>query len=109
LKYWFSILPDGRRGFNTTYTIQDAALSAFSVFFTQCPSFLAYQTQMQETNGQNNATSLFQVSNIPSDNQTRNLLDPVASANLNPIYQHVYESYWMQECWLDTIASIKPY
>ena len=27
----------------------DAALGAFSVFFTQCPSFLAHQKHLQET------------------------------------------------------------
>ncbi len=36
-------LPDVRRGQNTTYAIKDAALGAFAVFFTQSPSFLAYQ------------------------------------------------------------------
>ena len=76
LKTHFLLLPDSRVGFNTTYHIQDAALSAFSVFFMQCPSFLANQKKMQETKGKNNANSLFQVTNIPSDNQTRNLLDP---------------------------------
>jgi hypothetical protein len=40
---------------NCHYTIEDTALGAFSVFFTQSPSFLAYQKSMQETKGQNNA------------------------------------------------------
>jgi hypothetical protein len=91
LKFSFSILPDERSGYNTIYSIQDAALSAFSVFFTQCPSFLAYQTQMQETKGENNAFSLFQISKIPSDNQVRNLLDPINPSNLDRVYEHIYE------------------
>ena len=77
LKSQFNWLPDTRTGNNTSYTIADAALSAFSVFFTQSPSFLAYQRQMQDNKGKNNADSLFQVTHIPSDNQTRNLLDPI--------------------------------
>ncbi len=38
-------LPDPRvgTGLNTCYTMQDAALGAFSVCFTQSPSFLAVQ------------------------------------------------------------------
>lgn len=40
-------LPDYRKGRNTTYTIADAALSAFSVFFMQSPSFLAHQRTVQ--------------------------------------------------------------
>lgn len=92
LKLHFQLLPDCRQGFNTTYRIQDAALGAFSVFFTQSPSFLAHQKKMQESNGKNNATSLFQVENIPSDNQTRNLLDPIAPKHLTPIFEFVYKN-----------------
>ena len=37
----FRALPDVRKGGNNQrYTLEDAALSAFAVFFTQSPSFL---------------------------------------------------------------------
>ena len=40
----FEELPDFRkRGNNQKYTLEDAALSAFSVFFTKNQSFLDYQ------------------------------------------------------------------
>jgi hypothetical protein len=45
---------------------------------------------MQETQGENNATSLFQITNIPSDNQIRNLLDPIAPSHLTPVFELVY-------------------
>jgi len=67
-------------GPNQRYALQDAALSAFAVFFTQSPSFLDYQVRMQKDKGRNNASALFGVHQIPSDPQIRNLLDPV-----NPI------------------------
>lgn len=92
LKMRFSLLPDSRSGFNKTYEIQDAALSAFSVFFMQCPSFLSNQKKMQETKGKNNAASLFQITNIPSDNQTRNLLDPIAPRHLTPVFEFMYQN-----------------
>lgn len=92
LNVYLSTLPDSRKGLNTTYSMRDAALSAFSVFFTQSPSFLSYQAQMQETKGRNNATSLFQVRNIPSDNQVRNLLDPISPGHLTPVFEHVYKN-----------------
>jgi len=38
--------PDKRRGQNTQNSIEDIALSGFSVFFTQSPSFLAFQNIM---------------------------------------------------------------
>lgn len=91
LKTYLNTLPDFRVGTNTQYSIQDAALGAFSVFFTQSPSFLAHQNQMQQTKGINNANSLFKITDIPCDNQIRNLLDPIAPALLTPIFNNVYE------------------
>ena len=52
-------LPDYRtEGPNTRYAIQDAALGAFGIFFTQSPSFLEYQRRLQHTQGQNNTHTL---------------------------------------------------
>lgn len=83
-------LPDNRTGANTSYTIEDAALSAFSVFFTQSPSFLAFQKSMQQSKGKNNAHSLFGVLNIPSDNQIKNLLDPITPDHLFPVFSYIF-------------------
>ncbi|MEA3282787.1 MAG: hypothetical protein U9Q68_09605, partial [Euryarchaeota archaeon] len=51
--------PDERTGKNSTYTMEDIVLSAFSVFFIQSPSFLAYQRTMKNANGMSNAETLF--------------------------------------------------
>lgn len=75
-------LPDHRSGKNTSYSIRDAALGAFSVFFTQSPSFLAHQRAMEKSKGRSNAGSLFQIEKIPSDNQIRSLLDPITPQHL---------------------------
>jgi hypothetical protein len=45
--------------------MSDAALSAFSVFFMQSPSFLDDQKMMEKERGKNNAQSLFGVHLIP--------------------------------------------
>ncbi len=79
-------LPDFRTGDNTTCSIKDAALGAFSVFFTQSPSFLAHQRTMEQNKGRSNAESLFGIERVPSDNQIRNLLDPVAPNYLFPVF-----------------------
>jgi hypothetical protein len=84
--------PDMRTGKNTHYDLVDAGMGAFSVFFIQCASFLEYQREMKLTKGHSNAESLFELENIPSDNQIRNLLDPVSPENLEPIYQHIFRS-----------------
>ena len=64
-------LPDYRKGKNTQYAIKDAALGAFALFFTQCPSCLAYQRMMQHTKERSNAETLFGMDAIPCDNQIR--------------------------------------
>lgn len=70
--------PDARKQSNNTrYTIADGILAAFGVFFMQSPSFLAHQRLLQSKKGRNNAHTLFQVEEIPSDPQIRNLVDPL--------------------------------
>jgi len=71
-----SSLPDKRTGKNTRNGMEDAALSAFSVFFTQTSSCLAYQRMMEGSKGKSNAQSLFSVHQMPSDNQIWDLLGP---------------------------------
>ena len=85
-------LPDRRTGDNTSYSMEDIGLAAFSVFFTQCSSFLARQKTMQRAQGQSNAQSLFHLEEIPSDNHIRQTLDPVPPDKLFPCYDAVFES-----------------
>lgn len=82
----FTALPDARlESNNRRYEMEDAALSAFAVFFSQCPSFLDSQVRMQKQQGKNNVASLFGVHDVPSDNQIRNVLDPVPPDTLFPV------------------------
>lgn len=83
--------PDCRVGKNISKSLKDAALGAFSVFYTQSPSFLAYQKSMQESRGHNNATSLFGIKEILSDNHIRNLLDEVDPGYLSAMFSHIFD------------------
>jgi len=83
-------LPETRTGSNFFYSMKDATLSAFSIFFTQSPSFLGHQRDMQRKKGKNNAVSLFGVFKIPSDNQIRNILDPVDPVQFYPLFLQVF-------------------
>jgi hypothetical protein len=86
-------LPDHRKGGNNqSYAIGDAALSAFSAFFLQSPSFLDYQRRMQKEHGENNASSLFGVHQIPSTQQIGNLLDPISADHLAPVFFELIEA-----------------
>jgi hypothetical protein len=75
---------------NTRYTIQNAALGAFGIFFMQSPSFLEYQRQRHHRQGHDNAQTLFGVEPIPCDNQIRTLLDPIAPRYFHPIFFEVF-------------------
>jgi len=85
-------LPDSRKANNNTkYRIVDACLAAFSTFFMQLPSFLAYQRTMEQSKGRSNGQSLFQVEKIPSDGQIRNLLDPLTPDQFAGEYRWVVD------------------
>jgi len=82
--------PDKRTGENRMYTMEDAALGAFSVFFTQCPSFLAHQKAMEEEKGRSNAQTVFGLEKIPTDNHIRDLLDPVRPEAVFPVFDEAF-------------------
>lgn len=89
LRSAIATFPDVRTGDNTTYSMCDFGLSAFSAFFAQSPSFLAYQKSMQQNTGNNNARTLFGVEQIPCDNQTRTVLDGVPARGLFPLFGEI--------------------
>src|SRR3954447_20013543 len=78
--------PDKRTGTNSHYTMADIGLAAFSVFFTQSPSFLNHQRQLETGHGRSNCQTLFGIARIPSDNHIRDMLDPVAPDHLFPAF-----------------------
>lgn len=84
--------PDKRTGNNKTYPLENAALGAFSVFFTQSPSFLYYQKSMEEAQGKSNAHTIFKIKEIPTDNHIRDLLDPVSPDLIFPVFDNILES-----------------
>ena len=90
LRQRMAAFSDCRTGLNTHYTMEDIALSAFAVFYTQCPSFLASQKTMKKNKGQSNAKTLFKIQKIPSDNHIRQMLDPVPPEELYPVYDEIF-------------------
>ena len=83
-------LTDVRKGNNSQkYTMTDGALAAFSVFFTQSPSFLSFQRDMEQKKRNSDARTLFKVEKI--DEQIRNLLDPVSPAQIH------CDTWWVLE------------
>ena len=97
--------PDSRTGDNTQYSMADAAMGAFSVFFMQSPSFLDAQRTLQVTKGCNNTQTLFGLAQIPSDNHIRNLLDGVPPANFFQFFPLLRMGSMRQGTWLFTVQS----
>ena len=75
LKDVFAGLPDKRRGPDCTYTMADIGMAAFSPFYMQCPSFLAYQEALEVGHGRSNCQTLFGMTTIPTANHIREQLD----------------------------------
>jgi len=78
--------PDQRRGTNTTYGIADFGMAAFSAFFMQSPSFLDFQRRLESEDARSNCQTLFEIPEIPTDNQIRNMLDPAEPELLHPVF-----------------------
>lgn len=94
----FEGLPDYRKASNgTKYKVSDAAKSAFSVFFMQAPSFLAQQQEMKRRRGRSNVESLFGAHETPSDNQIRNILDPIRPQEISEVFWEIYETLGQTE------------
>ena len=90
LRSTFGQFTDPRRGKNTRYTLVDAGLSAFSVFFMQSPSFLNYQRCLEQVQGRSNAQTLFGMHQIPTDHQIRILLDPTDPMGLRSLFFYLF-------------------
>jgi hypothetical protein len=86
-------LPDRRTGDTSRYTMADIALAAFAVVFTQCPSFLSFQQNMEQSRGRNYARTLFQVGRIPSDNHIRQTPDPVEPRHRLSLFDDLHQAF----------------
>jgi hypothetical protein len=76
---------------NKQYSLFDAALSAFGVFFFQCSSFLEHQKQLNSRKGRDNTQTLLDVFKIPTDAQIRNILDKINPNMLFGVFILVYQ------------------
>ena len=86
-------LPDKRRGTNCRYVMADIGMAAFSVFFMQSPSFLAHQRHLADGHGhgRSNCETLFGMTQVPSDNHVRDMLDPVEPERFYGHFPHAVE------------------
>ena len=86
LRRCLDAFPDKRRGTNTSYRIADFGMAAFSAFFMQSPSFLDHQRRLESGHARSNCQTLFDLPKIPTDDQIRDMLDPVEPQLLYPVF-----------------------
>lgn len=68
-------------------SLADSYRSAFAVFFLQDPSLLEFQRRLQQKAQRNNLSSIFDVGDIPSHTQLRELLDSHDDAPVSDLYR----------------------
>ena len=86
-------MQDPRKASNATkYSLKDAVLAAFSVFFMQSESFLDYQRHLESHQGNSNAQSLFGMMRVPTVPQIRNILDTIPVTALSGMFHCVYQA-----------------
>jgi hypothetical protein len=85
-------LPDRRKAGGLTYSMADIGVSAFSLFFMQSESFLAYQRELEDGRKTANCQTLFGMTRIPTDNHIRTMLDPVHPRHLQPVFDTVLDT-----------------
>jgi hypothetical protein len=86
-------MKEPRKASNATkYSLKDAVLAAFSVFFLQSESFLDYQRYQESQHGKSNATSLFGMMKVPTVPQIRNILDGIPATALSGVFRCIYEA-----------------
>jgi len=106
LHHLFGTFPDCRRGSNQSKEFNDAAMGAFALFYTQSPSFLSYQKLMRDSEGMDNAQSMFGINELLSDNHIRNLMDEVPAQRIFPFFLQLYDDL-KQSGYMEAFRSYK--
>jgi len=76
---------------NLVYSLKDIILSAFSIFYFQNKSWLSFQRDIDTAKGISNAQTMFGISDIPSDNHIRNVIDKITPDNFKKVYELIVE------------------
>ncbi len=87
----FKRLPDRRDPQRVSWELHAVLMSAFAMFFFQHPSLLSFQQRMKKKLGQSNLERVFELEDLPSDTQLREILDGVATEPLRQMLPKLFE------------------
>jgi len=79
------------RGNKITYSIRDSLLTAFAAFSLKYESFNLFFEDLDESKEkQNNVKNLYQIREVPSSTRLKEIIDPIASSNIYPVYGDIF-------------------
>ena len=84
-------IKDPRQQGKVGYSLHDCVMSGFAMMYFQDPSLLEFQRRMEEHGNRNNLRNMFAVEAIPKDTQLRDVLDELASEELEPIFLDCFQ------------------
>src|SRR6266852_2215223 len=87
----FKRMPDQRDPRRIRWELPAVLMSAFAMFFFQHPNLLEYQRRMKKKSGRSNLERVFQVEDLPSDTQMREMLDGAPVEPLRRVLPEVFE------------------
>jgi hypothetical protein len=87
----FKQIPDPRDPRRITWEMPAVLMSAFAMFFFQHPNLLEYQRRMKKKNGRSNLERVFEVEDLPSDTQMREILDGAPIEPLRQVLAEIFE------------------
>lgn len=87
----FKRIPDKRDPSRISWEMPAVLMSAFAMFFFQHPNLLEYQRRMKKKHGRSNLERVFEVEDIPSDTQMREILDGAPTEPLRQVLPEVFE------------------
>ena len=97
----FSLVPDTRHADRVNYSLHDTLMSGFAMMVFQYPSLLEFQRKMKQRRGRCNLETIFEMHEVPSDTQMREMLDGVSPELLRQVLPALFEKVrragWAQE------------
>ena len=84
----FALIKDKRED-NKSISLPNILMSSYSMFSLKHPSLLSFSKKY--SNDKQNLESVFKISKIPSDNEMRDVIDEVSSADIKAIFPKIFK------------------
>jgi len=92
---FFNKIPDHRAN-NKTISLKDTLMSAYAIFSLKIPSLLKFDEDFRKGDT-TNLSNLFNIINVPSDTQMREIIDGVNPKYLKPCFPQLFKAIQRQK------------